>query len=69
MNRSGPAKVYGTSKLEEMRQFEKKIRQNLKMILNGRLSEQQLKTEIIYRKGARSLVYIFKYIYMAEEDL
>ena len=45
-------KVYGTLKMEEkMRQFEKKNRQNWKIILNGRLSEQQLKAKIIYRKG------------------
>jgi len=35
----------------KMRQFEKKIRQNLKFIENGRLSKGQLKAKIIYRKG------------------
>ena len=33
-----------------LRQFVKKIRQNLKIILNGQISEQHLKAKIIYNK-------------------
>ena len=44
-----------------MRQFEKKICQNFRMIKNRQLSKQQLKVKIIHRKGGmerpKSLVF------------
>ena len=36
----------------------RKIRQNLKMILNGRLSEQPLKATIIYRKEPSFIIHL-----------
>ena len=56
-----PGKVYETSKLQRnfrkkvgfflMPQFEQKNRQNLKMNLNDRVSEQKLKAKTVYSKG------------------
>ena len=55
-----PGKVYRTSKFEEKKSwkgfdfFKCANIQHLKMILNGRLSDQQLKVKIIVRKvGAK----------------
>ena len=47
--------------LLKMRQFEKKFVQNLKMILNGRLSEQQLKTKIITKEDHSTCVPLFNF--------
>ena len=41
--------------------WKEKIRQQLKMILNGRLSKQQLNVEIIYRKGGAKRHIILVY--------